>query len=42
MDIVIGILFVAFMFLVDWRLNAIHKELKNINETAKKANQPLK
>lgn len=36
MEIAIITLFVLFMFLVDWRLNKIHSELKRLNETAEK------
>lgn len=34
MDIIIGGLFILFMFLVDYRLNKIYKELKTMNEAA--------
>jgi hypothetical protein len=34
MEIIIGILFVVFMFLVDWRLSGIHNELKKMNKPA--------
>lgn len=34
MDIIIGVLFVTFMFLVDWRLSGIHNELKKINKAS--------
>jgi len=33
METIIGILFLLFMFLVDWRLNKIYKELKSLNVT---------
>jgi hypothetical protein len=33
MDMVIGVVFVVFMFLVDWRLNRIYLALKQLNET---------
>lgn len=33
METIIGILFLLFMFLVDWRLNKIYKELKCLNVT---------
>ena len=36
MEIVITVLFVIFMFLVDWRLNKIYKELKRLNEAKEK------
>lgn len=36
MEIFITILFVIYMFLVDWRLNKIYKELKRLNETQEK------
>lgn len=36
MEIVLTVLFVIFMFLVDWRLNKIYKELKRLNETQEK------
>lgn len=35
MDIIIGVLFVVFMFLVDWRLSKIQKELVELNKTTK-------
>lgn len=35
MYIIIGMLFIIFMFLVDWRLNGIHKELKTLNQAIK-------
>lgn len=35
MDIIIGVLFVVFMFLVDWRLSKIHKELVELNKSTK-------
>lgn len=35
MNIVIGVLFVVFMFLVDWRLSKIHQELKTLNASTK-------
>lgn len=31
MEIIIGILFLVFMFLVDWRLNKIYQELVKMN-----------
>ncbi|HKQ24089.1 MAG TPA: hypothetical protein VJT81_06570 [Burkholderiales bacterium] len=36
MEIVIGVLFVIFMFLVDWRLNRIYIVLKQLNETMRR------
>jgi hypothetical protein len=33
MDILIGIIFLLFMFLVDYRLNKIYQELRKLNET---------
>lgn len=36
MEILIVVLFVLFMFLVDWRLNKIHKELRQLNVTAER------
>lgn len=35
MEIIITVLFVVFMFLVDWRLSKIHDELKKMNSSAK-------
>ena len=37
METIIGILFLLFLFLVDWRLNKIHKELKSLNLTMGKS-----
>jgi hypothetical protein len=37
METIIGILFLLFMFLVDWRLNKIYKELKSMNVTMGKS-----
>jgi hypothetical protein len=37
MEVLIAVLFVIFMFLVDWRLNKIYKELKRLNETQEKS-----
>lgn len=37
METIIGILFLLFMFLVDWRLNKIYKELKSLNVTMGKS-----
>ncbi|MDZ4141086.1 MAG: hypothetical protein U1C48_03660 [Methylotenera sp.] len=37
METIIGVLFLLFMFLVDWRLNKIYKELKSLNVTMGKA-----
>lgn len=34
MNIIIGIIFVVFMLLVDWRLSGIHAELKKMNKAA--------
>lgn len=39
MEIVIGVLFVGFMFLVDWRLSKIHRELESLNETMKRGDK---
>lgn len=36
MEIIVGTLFLLFMFLVDWRLNKIYKELKCMNVTLAK------
>lgn len=36
MEIIVVTLFVLFMFLVDWRLNKIYKELKCLNATMAK------
>ena len=33
METIITVLFIAFVFLVDWRLNKIYKELKTLNGT---------
>lgn len=40
MDIIIGVLFVVFMFLVDWRLSKIHAELKLMNKNKEPAAVP--
>lgn len=32
-EIIVGGFFLLFMFLVDWRLNRIHQELRALNET---------
>jgi hypothetical protein len=37
MEIFVGIIFLVFMLLVDWRLNKIYKELKRLNETMEKS-----
>jgi len=37
METIIGILFLLFMFLVDWRLNKIYIELKSLNATMGKS-----
>ena len=33
METIVTVLFIAFVFLVDWRLNKIYKELKTLNGT---------
>lgn len=40
LEIVIGALFVLFMFLVDWRLSRIHGELQQLNETMRTVQPP--
>lgn len=42
MEIIVGILFLVFMFLVDWRLNKIYLEIKKLNEANTKALQDAK
>lgn len=36
LEVVIALLFVLFMFLVDYRLNKIYQELKKINDSKSK------
>lgn len=33
MEAITAVLFIVFVFLVDWRLNKIYKELKTLNGT---------
>ena len=40
MEIFIGIIFLLFMLLVDWRLNKIYKELRRLNETMERSTTP--
>lgn len=35
-EVVIALLFVLFMFLVDYRLNKIYQELKKLNDSKSK------
>lgn len=37
MEIFVGIIFLLFMLLVDWRLNKIYKELRRLNDTMERS-----
>ena len=37
MEIIVGLFFLLFMLLVDWRLNKIYKEVRRLNETMEKS-----
>jgi hypothetical protein len=37
MEIIVGIIFLLFMLLVDWRLNKIYKELRRLNATMERS-----